>query len=666
MAEVSTLDELKTRRIEIAALLEAKRMELTDLRAHEQQAADQLAQGQDIHNKIVEREQAENHLSDIESKRAEYADKRSRLERARRAAELIELENAILNQQRDAEDIEGKRQTAQGDWETAVELERQAVEALAREIGRQGERDEARRTKDRLDNLQGQVGELDQAGANFKAAKTLSDEAGRTRDTAKSHLDNLQKQLEKLEQALADAETVALGLVAAQQAEAKAREAHDQWLKLRDVAGSWKSATQKEADEAQRLQLVDIEVTRARNERDRLEEAWRKGQAALLAGQLADNTPCPVCGSIHHPHPATSSHTSPSDADLKAARVAVSSLEVQSQKARDELAKSHEATVRFDEARKPFVDSLGEKARVQLSQIKGELGSARSALKEAQDKASQMEALKRQHGPLKEQLSQASIQLLSAEDAYEKAATQQATAKAILNERQSKVPAELDEPRKLRTATQQNESIIRALELALETAQTNDSQARQHLASCRATLDQLSEQASTAKRRAEEQRNQFAERTVASGFTSVNGYERSKLSPQAIGDLDGEIRAYDGSLQAAKDRVERALLATHSLVKPDLEQLLAVHRQAKDDVESAVRHESELQTWLTGCDGHSARLTKIEESLSQKEGEYSVVGRIAEVANGDNAYKMTFHRFVLSALLEDILVLQRDFGKKLR
>lgn len=146
-----------------------------------------------------------------------------------------------------------------------------------------------------------------------------------------------------------------------------------------------------------------------------------------------------------------------------------------------------------------------------------------------------------------------------------------------------------------------------------------------------------------------------AERTVASGFTSVNDYERSKLSPQAIGNLDGEIRAYDGSLQAAKDRVERALLATHSLVKPDLEQLLAVHRQAKDDVESAVRHESELQTRLTGCDGHSARLTKIEESLSQKEGECSVVGRIAEVANGDNAYKMTFHRFVLSALLEDIL-----------
>ncbi|MCR4561938.1 MAG: SMC family ATPase, partial [Bacilli bacterium] len=34
-------------------------------------------------------------------------------------------------------------------------------------------------------------------------------------------------------------------------------------------------------------------------------EAFNRSQAGLLASELKENEPCPVCGSIHHPHPAT-------------------------------------------------------------------------------------------------------------------------------------------------------------------------------------------------------------------------------------------------------------------------------------------------------------------------------------------------------------------------
>ncbi len=655
MAEVQTLDELEARRKEAATALENKLIELSELRAHEQRVGDQLRQGQDIYNQMAEREQAEIQLREIESKLAEYTAQRHRLERARQAAELIELENAMLNQQHEAEAIEEKRQRAQRDLETAVGVARQSVAALTQELGRQGERDEARRIKDQLDNLHGQVGELEQTRAKFKSAKALSDEMERKREVAKKQLDSLHHQLAILEQDLENAGAVAGGLVSAQQAEMNAQNVYEQWLKLRDIAERWKAATQKESDEAQRLQLTETDLAQARDHRDHLEETWRTGQAALLAGQLADNTPCPVCGSIHHPQPATSSHLSPSDADLKAARVAVSALEVLVQKARNELLRLHEATVRLDEARKPLIEALGETAHLQLARIKSQREAASSALSEAKEKAIQMEAVKQKHGPLKERRITAEMALVAAEGAYKEAATQLATAKALLDERQSKVPAELDEPHKLGAAKKQNDSIIKELELALETAQTNDSQAKQRSAAGRATLDQLSTQASTAKQRAEEQHSQFVERTVLSGFASVNDYERSKLSMVAIANLDREIRTFDGSLQAARERVDRARLATQSLVKPDLEQLQMAYRQAKDDVEAAVRNESELQTRIASYAGFLAKLKTIEKDLSQKEGEYAIVGRIAEVANGDNIYKMTFHRFVLSALLEDIL-----------
>ncbi len=46
------------------------------------------------------------------------------------------------------------------------------------------------------------------------------------------------------------------------------------------------------------------------------------GQAAILASQLKDGTPCPVCGSMHHPKPAVSDAQLPTEAAVKKARKA--------------------------------------------------------------------------------------------------------------------------------------------------------------------------------------------------------------------------------------------------------------------------------------------------------------------------------------------------------
>ncbi len=50
-----------------------------------------------------------------------------------------------------------------------------------------------------------------------------------------------------------------------------------------------------------------------------LREAQKSGRAALLAADLTEGKPCPVCGAIHHPSPATSTIKIPTDAQIKAA-----------------------------------------------------------------------------------------------------------------------------------------------------------------------------------------------------------------------------------------------------------------------------------------------------------------------------------------------------------
>ena len=60
--------------------------------------------------------------------------------------------------------------------------------------------------------------------------------------------------------------------------------------------------------------------TAAREHRDRLERSFLDAQAGLLAQDLAEGTPCPVCGSIHHPKRAELPASTPTQAQVDAAK----------------------------------------------------------------------------------------------------------------------------------------------------------------------------------------------------------------------------------------------------------------------------------------------------------------------------------------------------------
>jgi len=655
MAQVSTPSELADKRQTTFRSLQAMRDKLADLHTIEQQAAEQLSRGKETHRIILEREQAEADLLNLESRQAEFKEKRRSLERARRAAVLAELEKMALQQHRDANDAEVKRDIARTDWEKAVESQRLAADALAREMQRQGERDDTRREQERLLSLHGQVQQLDVARQNLKSAQAQKDKATRERTDTQKRRDELQAQLTQLQANLAQAEQVAVQVISAQQSEANARQVHEQWIKLRGVAQQWRAAKDKEAETQQHLQDTDDKLAQARDKHDAIEAAWHEGQAAILARQLADNAPCPVCGSIHHPRPAISDQTPPSEIELKDARAKVTSLEAQRQTMHTEWTRCHDDVVRFDAERKPLIDELGEKARLPFKQIEAKLEATQGMLRKAQQEAERVAKLKQQVEPLKNQLVQAEATLADAEHAWQEAVNQQTTAQAILSERHGNIPPELDDSHKLKIAKQRADMRITQLDQALQQAQAEDEHTKQHLTACKATFSQLSEQATVTRQRTDELRLQFTGRVNAEGFADVDDYQHAKLRPQDIAHLDNEIRAYEGQLQAASERAERAGKAAESLAKPDLAALQAQYQQAREEADTTLQSERDLASQLKNCDEWLEQLAQLQGEFTHKENEFRIVGKIAEVANGKNPHNITFQRFVLSALLDDVL-----------
>ncbi|MBP2019955.1 exonuclease SbcC [Symbiobacterium terraclitae] len=203
------------------------------------------------------------------------------------------------------------------------------------------------------------------------------------------------------EQRLADLEREAARLEADRPADEADLRAAETWLgrvgeQIRTLAVLLREAEQRRAeyrtraDEAERAERELAEATRveaglrqaadaARDTRDAaraaVAEARRGAHAAALVSSLRPGAPCPVCGSLEHPHPVSpeaAAHLSAAEAELERQEAALREAELaleraaQQRLARAELASA--SAVRAAEAR----DALA-RAEAQAAEVRGQL-----------------------------------------------------------------------------------------------------------------------------------------------------------------------------------------------------------------------------------------------------------------------------------------------------
>ena len=655
-ADVADDDDLAAQRATALARLDDASAAV-QLRSDELAGAQRaLGDAQAVAKRLDELEAAQQHAAGLRAEAARHDELRAELALALLAAPLTGDDEAAGARRREVETRAGELEAARG-----VLAEREAEHAaaqaalgteLARAPARERAAEELRRLKDlepRVDGVARLAGELEAARATQQSADA---EAERARDAAAS----AEAASAAAELRLQEAQAAAGGASAlkslADQAAAIAAQRRD----LEAAARRHESAAGEVTDLTRQAATADARYGVAVELLRGLEEAWHAGQAAKLAESLEPGIPCPVCGSTDHPAPAPAGDRPvPGEDDLSEARGTLDRLFSELRTADRERAGAERRRDQAGAERDQLTRTLGDAASLTIDECDERAAGAATESAAAAAAAAAREALERGARATREAHESALAELRAASEA---AAARRAAAAALaarLTERSSDVPPELADPASLAAAVAAAETARRKLDDALDAAREAANAAAVALETARADGRHAQEQLDAAQAASRAADERLAARLTEQGFGDEAAW-RSALRDEARGaSLTADLRAYDDRLVAATATLEQAERAAAGLQRPDVGALQGAAADALARAEEAAAARAGVDSRLKALDHARGELDRIAAASAGLDEEYKVVGRIAQVATGDNPLRLNFQRFVLGVHLDRVL-----------
>lgn len=657
-AELENEQALRERIAVLSLALEDLQPALMQARSAAAAAADAVLAGELLGGKFAELEQSNHALQRMRQNDEDMTEQRQRLAMAQVARQVEpswEMLHAAMKQH---EEASRKAEAATADAAAAATIFAETDARLKAEAERESEREGARR---RLTLLEGQRDSV----ARLEDAKKMLEQAAVNLDTAKKLLELREREAAGLAARKQElkAETEHL-MPLASRAETARLEADKQENLLRMAVNventrlALDNANASYIASARKLEAAQMAVTAARRKRDQLHETWRLGQAAVLARHLHDGEDCPVCGSRDHPRPARQDTGLPADEALNAAADELEAAEA----ACDKLRISHSAVELTRGQHAAELNTLRstlaaheEYEAASIAERRSMLAALREEAKKASGAAARLEQTDKQ---LKECEAAVETNNGALEETRTAASRAQAASQAAVagyDALAGSIPQAMRSRAALEEAIRKAGAEVQAFDMSFKSAQ----QAFDAAATAKAAAAARSQGATEALAGSAERRND-AQRALddalgRAGFADAGAFVAARMDANAMAAAERRIKEHDELLAAARERLARAEDAVRGQQAPDLAALREASLKANAAMEEVLGRQGVLLQQQRDLGRTDELLAEVRARLDAIEQEYRILGELAAVAAGKNGANMAFQRYVLAALLDDVL-----------
>lgn len=653
-AQTETLEELTEKITENQQFLAAKDAELHKVQAEVEKAQQQVNDGKLVVRQFQELAAADAERKELEGKIETVNVGRTTLLQAQNAAAFLDAERQLLQLEKDQHQYQAERQ--QQLQQIAV-LEKEckiAADQLKAELEKEPERQKTAETLVELNALADKVTALQQAEIKKNQCKQALAQSEEAKTAGQEQLTRikmtLQEKLKQQEKMKLQASQLAGSKIELENAKRIVQKREALELTQKELADAQKTLSKEES----KLVGLQEEYSVVQNLLQKLQHLFTAGQAAILAAALEKDMPCPVCGSTTHPSLAVVQDSLPSEAEIQKVQDQLTKLE-KSRNDVQQIVNGARSKVQIYITRcEDIKKELGKDSLKTVDALTTVVNEQTKRLQLTQFASEQLEGLEKEITQLKEEELKQTTAQEALEEKWRIADRSVKELEAIVLERQAVVPELYRDHRVLADAQTQMLKKQQSLKTAFEKAQLAVKESEQQLAVTKTNLASLDQQLTTTTQRYKREQDDFSLRLEKAGFFAMEDYRKAKKTSEYIEKLAERIQLFDISLNNAKARYERALAATAKLKLPDmakfeqmLEDLIAMHRQV-------LTQQVNLKSQIAKQSAQQEKIRQINQQLEKLGEVYGIIGTLAEVANGKNEYGLTFQRFVLGALLEDV------------
>ena len=423
------------------------------------------------------------------------------------------------------------------------------------------------------------------------------------------------------------------------------------------------SQVQKEvAAKDETLSTLDKAVKEAKVHLERLEHLMQEGRAYELVPFIKEDEPCPVCGSIEHPHLATKPELYPTKDEVEVARWL-----------RDKELQQQANEVGQRDALVGRVHELSDHKNGQVSILKAfiEGFSEENFASIQQDLLAQMEELKTLRGEseqLSKTISDTERRLSTAKDTLAKSEIAHNELLKTLHELEvsiGSVQAKIDSLSESLPTTDLElwrkqvtslSSEIKEYDAQLTVTTKQLEVARGQLSAKRGRLETLSSQVKEERKNLDSLHEEYTQSVQSVSLSEIDFVEA--LSDfNALEDFKSKLYDLEEAFSTAQAVYDVALKTAETVVKPSETVLDEVYDVAVERRDTLVGNLAAWDKETQHIETTLASLEEIESAMGEAREKVDFLSRLNDLANGgEQGFKnVTFERYVLGAILDEVV-----------
>lgn len=644
--------------------------EVKELKIKQEKVQKSIVEGEEINKKLKEKYELEQQYQSNLLRKREYEEKQIHLEKGRRAREVKLVEDSL----KDRENNFNKKQLQYNEAEQKLKAVESSIILFEKQL-REQENKESERKKlsdsiNTLKNQQEKVKEYEE-----KSSKIIE---------LREELKNKDNYLKKLKLLINDEknklEKANKELMDAQKAETKKGKldntVYEKELIIKDMRLLYKKTEEyidnvdKHMSNSKSFEEFEKKYNNYKNDYELLEDNFRRGQAGLLAKDLKEGTPCPVCGSTNHPKVAQLIYGVPTEEKLKKVKVEFDKLREEREKKLQVLSdlngtikSSKELLMELKDKLKEFlgeVSSIPEKDMLNYLVDKGKQTSEELNILKA-DQGKLIKLIEKKNiledtiVKLGESIKEKEQSLQSLEKKYTEFYGKVESEEKLLISVEKEISQEIRSSNKLLLKIKELENSLMSLENAYKKAQENYNKAKTDHASSLADKDGKSKNVEEAIKEVKLHQEALNNKIRVVGFEDYNQYALFRMTEEEIMLLEKDIVEYHQNLKSLKDRVEKASKDIEGLSEVVIEKLVEALNEVKLQQQNLESKEKNLYLRVNNNKKALKEIKIISQFIKADEEKYSVIGELARIANGDNIERITFERYVLAAYFDEII-----------